>query len=263
MSAFAIEVRRKCYPALDRAAARVALEGLRLELDQGEFVAVFGPSGCGKTTLLNIVAGLDRDFEGEVRIGGDGSGAKPAIGYVFQEPRLLPWRTVAENIELVLGDRPGQAGLVDRLLAVTGLEDARHLYASRLSMGMGRRVALARAFAIRPELLLMDEPFVSLDAPTAHRLRLLLLEIWRARPTTVLFVTHDLREAILLADRIAVLSPAPGSVIAEVAVELARSRRLDADAIEAYRAQLLARHPELFGPESPATAAGGSADGVI
>ncbi len=206
MSAFAIEVRRKCYPALDRAAARVALEGLRLELREGEFVAVFGPSGCGKTTLLNIVAGLDRDFEGEVRVGGDGSGAKPAIGYVFQEPRLLPWHTVAENIELVLDDRQGEAGLVDRLLAVTGLE----------------------------------------DAPTAHRLRLLLLEIWRARPTTVLFVTHDLREAILLADRIAVLSPAPGSVIAEVAVELARDRRQDAEAIEAYRARLLARNPELF-----------------
>ena len=248
MSPFEIAIRLKRYPAVDKAGAHAALKDLRFALAQGEFVCVVGPSGCGKTTLLNIVAGLDRDFDGHADLGASANAAdaRPTIGYVFQNPRLLPWRTAVENIELVLSKEQRHSGVIDELLAATGLEGARHVYASRLSTGMSRRVALARAFAIQPELLLMDEPFVSLDEPTAQRLRLLLLDIWRARPTTVLFVTHNLREAIMLADRIVFLSAAPGSVIAEVTVDLPRDRRADEAAVEAYRAALLRQNQALF-----------------
>ena len=237
MTAFEIRIRRKCFPALDRAPARVALQDLRVDLAPGEFVCVFGPSGCGKTTLLNIVAGLDRDFEGRVTPA-PGAPAGPRIGYVFQSPRLLPWLTVLQNVELVLGDDPRPALVAGQLLGACGLADAHHVTASRLSMGMSRRVALARAFAVAPALLLMDEPFVSLDEPAARRLRRLLVEVWRSRPTNVLFVTHDLAEAIQLADRILFLSAAPGRVVADVDVDLPREKRGDRDQVEAWRAAL-------------------------
>ena len=246
MSPIEIEIRLKRYPAVGRAGAHVALKDFRLDLRQGEFICVFGPSGCGKTTLLNIVAGLDRDFDGRVKLGVNAGDANPVIGYVFQNPRLLPWSTVAENIELVLNREQRGSGIVDELIAATGLEDARHVYASRLSAGMSRRVALARAFAVRPELLLMDEPFVSLDQPTAQRLRLLLLDIWRGRPTTVLFITHDLREAIMISDRIVFLSASPGTVVVDVPVDIPHHRRADEDAIEAFRAVLIERNSALF-----------------
>ena len=246
MSPFEIDVRLKRYPAAGLAGAHVALKNIRLALRQGEFVCVVGPSGCGKTTLLNIVAGLDREFDGRVDLGRNAADVCPGIGYVFQNPRLLPWSTVAENIELVLTKERRRFDIVERLLVATGLEGARHVYAARLSVGMSRRVALARAFAIQPGLLLMDEPFVSLDEPTAHRLRLLLLDIWRERPTTVLFVTHDLREAILLADRIVFLSAPPGSVIDDVAVDLSRPRREDEPVVEAFRKGILRRNKALL-----------------
>jgi NitT/TauT family transport system ATP-binding protein len=157
---------------------------------------------------------------------------------VFQTPRLLPWRTVAENIRLVL--RPRQnANVVDELLALTGLSAFRDAYPERLSVGMSRRVALARAFAVEPDLLLMDEPFVSLDEETAEKLRQLLLDIWRRRPTTVLFVTHDKREAVLLADRIVRLTASPGTVDRIVAVDIPREQRGDSSIIESWRALYL------------------------
>jgi len=212
------------------------LKGLRFSVALGEFVCVLGPSGCGKTTLLNIVAGLDRDYKGQVIMPGSSTAPDPVLGYVFQSPRLLPWRTVEENIHLVL--RSGQdAGIVDELLSITGLSEFRNMYPERLSAGMSRRAALARAFAVQPDLLLMDEPFVSLDESTAQRLRKLLLEIWSRRPTTVLFVTHDTREAIMLADRIIRLTPSPGSVSTMFDVGIPRQQRSDAELIEAWRNQ--------------------------
>jgi len=240
-----IDIRRKRYPAVGSAAMHVALEDLRFTVRRGDLVCVIGPSGCGKTTLLNIVAGLDKDFEGQVRLPSASGAREPVIGYVFQNPRLLPWRTVAENIELALRPEQARTGIVEELLAATGLQDFPHTYPERLSVGMMRRVALARAFAVQPDLLLMDEPFVSLDGPTAHRLRLLLLDIWSRRPTTVLFVTHDIREAVLLADRILLLSAAPGTLEADVPVDLDRSRRTDDRAIEAFRQRLIEEYPQL------------------
>ena len=226
-----VRVRQKRFPAVAEAPPKLVIENLTLEAPRNGFVALFGPSGCGKTTLLNLVAGLDPEFEGEVGL------PEPArIGYVFQEPRLLPWLTVEDNLKLVLPEGAASEAKVDAWLAEMGLADVRAVYPTRLSLGMARRVALARAFIIQPTVLLMDEPFVSLDEPTADRLRRLLLETLRAHPATVLFVTHNLREAITLADRIVLLSPTPTRVVRELEVPLALGRRFDPAAIEEYRA---------------------------
>ena len=211
-------------------------------MSDGEFSCLLGPSGCGKTTLLHIIAGLDACFDGTIRLGEPDR--QPTIGYVFQEPRLLPWRTVRENIDLALQPNyPHET--VDELLSTLGLGDVQHVFPERLSLGMSRRVALARAFAVRPALLLMDEPFVSLDAPTARKARNLLAKVWQERPHTVLFVTHDLREAITLADRLIFLSHAPAGVVSEVPVAIARCDRNREDAVEAFRQRLLLEHPEI------------------
>ncbi len=241
-----IEIREKLYPPVGRAPAHLALRDLRISLQGSEFVCVLGPSGCGKTTLLNCIAGLDESYTGRITLPSGRAGPRPVIGYVFQNPRLLPWRTVVENIELVLGPEQARSGLVDELLAATGLEAFRHAYPGRLSLGMERRVALVRAFAVQPDLMLLDEPFVSLDEPTARRLRLMLVEIWQNRPTTVIFVTHDLREAIQLADRIVLLSPAPGTVRADIPVTIGRGDRGQPDAIEIFRTRLIAENPALY-----------------
>ncbi|WGF87587.1 ABC transporter ATP-binding protein [Marinivivus vitaminiproducens] len=232
-----IDIRSKRFPPLRDAAERHVIEGLRLALPKGSFTALVGPSGCGKTTALNIVAGLDRAYEGSVRLPDDGM-----VAYVFQEPRLLPWRSVESNIFLAL-DAAGMASdaWLDEILREVGLEDVRGVYASRLSLGMARRVALARAFAIRPTVLLMDEPFVSLDAPTARRLRRLLIRLLARHPATVLFVTHDLREAIELADQVAILTPPPTRLLEMIKVDLDAEERLDEARVERIRRELVGR----------------------
>jgi ABC-type nitrate/sulfonate/bicarbonate transport system ATPase subunit len=235
-----IRVRHKRFPAVADAPPKLVIENLKLEVAPNGVTVLFGPSGCGKSTLLNLVAGLDPDFTGEIAL------PEPArIGYVFQEPRLLPWLTVEDNLKLVLGDDPYGDAKVAEWLAEMGLGDVRAVFPTRLSLGMARRVALARAFIIHPTLLLMDEPFVSLDEPTAERLRRLLLDTLRAHPATVLFVTHNLREAITLANRIALLAPAPTRVLREIEVPLARERRFDPTALEQCRAALASELPAL------------------
>lgn len=239
MTAVGIEIREKRYRTPAQADPVPALLDLRLELRSGEFVCLVGPSGCGKTTLLNIVAGLDLDFRGSIRIEAE----SPRIGYVFQNPRLLPWRTVRENIDLAL-PADTDPGYVDHLFDVVGLREARDLYPERLSLGMSRRAALVRAFAVNPDLLLMDEPFVSLDPPTARRIRRLVTTLWRERPHTVLFVTHDLREAVELADRLIFLSPSPATIVRDLPVTLPRAGR-DDDAIEDFRKKLHSEVPAI------------------
>jgi ABC-type nitrate/sulfonate/bicarbonate transport system ATPase subunit len=191
---------------------------LSIALRTGEVAAVVGPSGCGKTTLLRIIAGLDRDFEGSVELPTHGK-----LGVVFQEPRLLPWRTVDENVRLAAP----QASDVQltTLYATLGLAEHLRHYPGELSLGLARRVALARAFAVEPDLLALDEPFVSLDAELAARLRTELIELVSRRPVTTLLVTHDLDEAVLLADRVILLSASPARVLAELPIENARSPR--------------------------------------
>ena len=242
MTDIQINIARKTYPAIEQAGQHTAIEGLELVLKSGEFICLVGPSGCGKTTLLNIIADLDNDYEGDIVVGRQHT--HPKIGYIFQNPRLLPWRTVRENIELVL-DSGQSPDLIDPLLEVMQLNGSQHVYPERLSLGMSRRVSIIRAFAVDPDVLLMDEPFVSLDAPTARQVRSLLLKLWQQRPHTVLFVTHDLREAIALADRLVFLSAAPMTVISEIKVPIARAERHNEQAIEVFRQQLINDYPAI------------------
>jgi NitT/TauT family transport system ATP-binding protein len=244
MSAVAVRIKRKAYRAA-LGDPLVALENLEFTVPQGQWLCIVGPSGCGKTTLLNLLAGLDRDVEGDIQIA-DGRESPAPIGYVFQTPRLMPWLTVRDNVRLALPD-PGQGdGPAERLLAEMNLTQFLDAYPRQLSGGMQRRVALARSFVTEPRLLLLDEPFLSLDAPAAQRLRQLLLALWQRRPTTVVFVTHDLREALQLADRILFLSHRPGRIVRDLEVNLPRPREADSSEIEALRRCLLAEDPELL-----------------
>ncbi len=236
MSAIKIDILNKRFPGVGEATGHLAIENLNLTINPQEFVCLVGPSGCGKTTLLNIIAGLDTDFTGEISVGQVTKQSK--IGVVFQNPRLLAWRTVRQNIELVQ-ERFQNAELIDELLDVMQLTAFQNVYPERLSLGMSRRVALIRAFAVNPDLLLMDEPFVSLDAPTARQVRDLLLLLWKKRPHTVLFVTHDLREAIALADRLVFLSAAPMGFVADIKVSIPGAERNNEQAIEEFRQQLM------------------------
>ena len=238
-----INIHRKIYPNVGKMEQLVVIKNLHLSINLMEFVCLVGPSGCGKTTLLNIIGGLDNDFEGEIKITRNGM-SDPKIGYVFQNPRLLPWRTARENIELAL--QPDQSpNQIDGLLESMGLANVTHAYPERLSLGMSRRVALARAFAIEPDLLIMDEPFASLDPPTARRVRQLLRKVWEQRPHTVLFVTHDLREAITLADRLLFLTPPPMSLLHDVLVDIPRSQRHCDETLETFRKSLIHEHKEI------------------
>ncbi len=245
MTAINVRIDRKTYPAMGKAKQHVAIQNLEFSLNSGEFCCVIGPSGCGKTTLLHILAGLDSDFDGDITQS-QGNPPNPTIGYVFQEPRLLPWRTVRENIELAL-QLDQSTEIIDPLLETLDLVAAQHVYPERLSLGMSRRAALARAFAINPDLLLMDEPFVSLDAPTARRVRELLIKVWQQRKHTILFVTHDLREAIKLADRLLFLSPSPATLVDTIRVDIPRQRRSDDQSIESFRQNLLSEYPGIKG----------------
>ncbi len=184
---------------------------LAFTLANGEVAALVGPSGCGKTTLLRIIAGLDCDYQGTVRLP-----AHCRLGMVFQEPRLLPWRTVEANVRLAAPDATDAT--LDALFQTLGLAAHRGHYPGELSLGLARRVALARAFAVAPDLLVLDEPFVSLDAALAERLRAELVELVTRRPVTTLLVTHDVEEAIGLADRLLVMSGGPARIVAAVPV---------------------------------------------
>jgi len=236
-SRFEIRIDEKTHVSAD-GTALVAIRDFVLDVAPESMTVLMGPSGCGKTTLLRIVAGLDDRFTGNVHVP-----ENARIGVMFQEPRLLPWRTVRQNIQLVAEDMSNAE--LEHLASAVGIADMLPRYPQELSLGLARRVALARAFAPRPDLLLLDEPFVSLDERTAERLRHLLLEVWSARPTTAILVTHNPREAILLADQLVLLAPRPTHVVAVVPIPIPQSER-DAAVIEEVYADLLKRHPANF-----------------
>ncbi len=205
-----VDIKQKLYRAASGKDLHV-LGGINFALRNGEVAALVGPSGCGKTTLLRIIAGLDRDYEGAVRLPD-----QCRLGMVFQEPRLLPWRSVEANVRLAAPQ--AQNGTLDALFQTLGLAAHRNHYPGELSLGLARRVSLARAFAVAPDLLVLDEPFVSLDAALAQRLRAELVELVSRRPVTTLLVTHDVEEAIGLADRLLVLSSSPARIVATVPI---------------------------------------------
>lgn len=207
------------------------LERVGLEVRAGEFVCIVGPSGCGKSTLLNILGGFLKETRGEVRVeGAPVSGPDPGRIFVFQENGVFPWLTVEENIGFGLLKRPAteRARRVAHYLELVGLSGFGKSYPRELSGGMRQRVEIARALAAEARVLFMDEPFGALDFLTRLKMRRDLIRIWQAERNTILFVTHDIEEAVQLADRVLVMSRRPATIQAEVRVELPRPRDLDA-----------------------------------
>jgi len=229
----------------------VALDGVDLRIAEREVVAIVGPNGCGKSTLLRVICGLLAPDHGTVRIfGSEVAGVDPRVGLVFQEPRLLPWRTMLDNVALPLelaglarSQRELRAREALELTELAGFED---LWPHQLSGGMAQRAALARALVPGPRVLLLDEPFSALDAMTREHLDDELLALWDRTGTTIVLVTHSIPEAVYLADRVLVMSPRPGRVVAEIPVAAERPRRLGAaaatfsSAADAVRVALLA-----------------------
>lgn len=207
----------------------LAVTGITLRVEGGQVAVLIGPSGCGKSTLLRLAAGLDEPTSGDVRVGGSVvSGPRTDVGLVFQRPVLLPWRTARANVALpaAIQRSPSTdaARQADDLLTRVGLAGFGDAYPAELSGGMQARVALARALSQDPSILLMDEPFASLDALTRGEIAALFLDLWEERRRTMLFVTHAIDEAITLGDRVHVMSPRPGRMVRSIAVDIPRPR---------------------------------------
>ena len=200
-----------------------AIERLKFALPKNSFTCIVGPSGCGKTTTLRMILGLDTQYQGRIELVGNGP-----VAAVFQEPRLLPWRSVEQNVRLVLPPERQNESL-DELFSVLGLGELRTFFPNQLSLGLARRVALARAFVLKPQLLILDEPFVSLDEATALRLRSLLLALWKSQPTTALMVTHDIAEAAAMADQVLIFSERPARLLHTLNIDTPRAERNQAE----------------------------------
>lgn len=231
-----------------------ALQGVDLRVADGEFVSVVGPSGCGKSTLLHLVAGFERPTEGSIQVGGQivkGPGADRTV--VFQQPGLYPWLSVGDNIGFGLRIHGLRGGEYERrvrdYLAIMGLEGFARHRPYELSGGMRQRVAIARALITQPETMLMDEPFGALDAQTRNEMQRFLLQLWRTLRPTVLFVTHDVEESILLGDRVVVMTARPGRVALDLRVPFSRPREWDLvltpEFVEAKRQVLSVLRPQL------------------
>ena len=219
-----------------------ALERFSAEIQLGEIIAIIGGSGCGKSTLLRAVAGLDRASAGPVTLDGETITAPHAkVGIIFQEPRLLPWLTVADNIGFGLSELPAaeRRERVAKALARVGLADKAKVWPRELSGGQAQRVAIARALVAQPEVLLLDEPFSALDAFTRKDLQDHLLDLWADTRPTLVLVTHDVEEAVVLADRVLVMRPHPGRLFEEITINLSRPRDRNAPLFEQFKRHVL------------------------
>jgi NitT/TauT family transport system ATP-binding protein len=236
-----------------------ALEDISLSLAAGEFGAIIGPSGCGKSTLLRLIADIMPPTAGQILLGG----APPAearrrhqIGFVFQQATLLPWRTIRENIALPVqvAGRRGDRSLpsAEELIALVGLDGFADAMPAQLSGGMQQRAAIARALILRPDMLLLDEPFGALDEITRQRMNLELLRIWAEAGTTALLVTHSIGEAAFMADRVFVMSPRPGRLVAEISIDLPRPRRIEMMKSPEFFAVVNQLRDALFGQDAAA-----------
>ena len=221
-----------------------ALEDISIEVKPAEFLCIIGPSGCGKTTLLRMIAGLDHPSSGGIILDGkEVKGPSPDRGMVFQEFSLFPWRTVLKNVEFGLeikgvGDK-ARGEIAEKYIELVGLQGFENHYPYELSGGMKQRVAIARALATEPSILLMDEPFGSVDAQTRNVLQEELLEIWKRTKKTVLFVTHSVDEAVYLADRVAVMSARPGCLVKCLDIDIPRPRKRTSLEVNEFREKLL------------------------
>jgi ABC-type nitrate/sulfonate/bicarbonate transport system ATPase subunit len=234
----------KSFPAPGNAGiANLALDSTTLSVAAGEFVSIIGPSGCGKSTLLRLIAGLDVPDSGELWVGDDRiTGPSAERGLVFQDPNLFPWLTVSRNIQSGLVARgllKKKRHEVDEFMRLVGLEKFAHAYPHHLSGGMAQRAALARALINHPRVLLLDEPLGALDAFTRMKMQDEVLRLWQARRTTMLLVTHDIDEAIYMADRIVIMTPHPGRVERIMAVALDRPRQRSSSEFLRLRSEIL------------------------
>jgi NitT/TauT family transport system ATP-binding protein len=253
MATLTVENLTKVFPPARKDRAPVqALSGLSFELSGHTFVSLVGPSGCGKSTLLNILSGVEEPTSGSISVTKDGAAAR--LGYVFQDARLLPWRTVMDNMLYVQDGRSEEARrCARRYLDMVGLGDNEDAYPGQLSGGMQQRAGIARAFSVEPDLLLMDEPFSHLDAITARSLREQLQDLWSESGKTVLFVTHDIMEAVQLSDRIIVLAHG-GRIHADIPIDLPRPRRASDPDVAAVQAEILGRFETMEGFAATAAA---------
>lgn len=220
------------------------LENVELTIEKGEFIAIVGSSGCGKSTLLRLLVGLDRDFDGQIRVQGEPvTGVGLDRGIVFQEHRLFPWLTVRQNVALGLASsrlsQAEQDARVNHHLDLVGLLHFAKAYPHQLSGGMAQRVAIARGLVAKPKILLLDEPFGALDALTRRNMQEELLQIWQEEQITTVLVTHDVEEALFLADKVVVMEPRPGRIRRIVPVRLERPRQRTTPAFARLREQLL------------------------
>jgi NitT/TauT family transport system ATP-binding protein len=253
MAVLAVNDLCKTFGAGTPRANRV-LDHITFDVRGQTFVSIVGPSGCGKSTLLNIISGVETHTSGDISVTSD-SGQPARMGYVFQDPRLLPWRSVKKNMLYVQdSDDAATQERVDRYLHMVGLGDHGDYWPAQLSGGMQQRVGIARAFAVEPDLLIMDEPFSHLDAITARALREQLQDIWSQSKKTVVFVTHDVVEAVELSDRIIVLQPG-GRIFEDITIDLPRPRRQSDPAVATLQAEVLARLERMKGMSPQVSAA--------
>ena len=226
MNQINIEIKKKTFPlkVQNKQSKNVILKNLNFIIKKSQFVSIFGPSGCGKTTLLNIISGLDKDFDGSVQTFNSATNPNKNISYMFQAPRLFPWLTAIENVKFPIKKKKNCEKIAFEFIKKIGLERYKNQYPNRLSGGMQRRIALARAFAPNPNILLLDEPFISIDRKISNLLRKLLIKLWKKNKPIIIFVTHDLDEAIELADRICFLSNLPSKILLDYEVNLNRPR---------------------------------------
>ncbi|MCL6658569.1 ABC transporter ATP-binding protein [Paenibacillus polymyxa] len=219
----------------------LALSNIGLQVERGQFITFIGPSGCGKSTLLKIVAGLDTTYEGKVELNGMAiTGPSVDKGFIFQEPRLFPWMTVEKNIAANLSLRNAQVRhRVQELIELVRLKGFEKAYPKELSGGMAQRVAIARALLRKPEILLLDEPFGALDAFTRTHMQEALLDIWQNSRTTMLFVTHDLDEAVFLGEKVVIMNPRPGHIRNVIHVDLPYPRKRSGSSFQELRSRVL------------------------
>ena len=239
-----LEVRNVTKAYISEEGEIKALEDINLDVKPGEFLCIIGPSGCGKTTLLRMIAGLEYPTSGEIILDGkEVKGPSSDRGMVFQEFSLFPWRTVLKNVEFGLQMRNIKSkerhAIAERYIELVGLRGFEKHYPYELSGGMKQRVAIARALATEPSILLMDEPFGSVDAQTRNILQEELLQIWKRTEKTIIFVTHSVDEAVYLADRVVVMSARPGRIVECIAIDIERPRKRTSVEANVIREQLL------------------------
>ncbi len=244
---FAIKIDEKSFINKHNNSQIEVLKNIDINIKSKEFVCIVGPSGCGKTTLMNMIGGLIKTENQIIEFNNKKQQIDEKFGYVFQTSRLLPWLTVKENVALVCENKSRDNERIDEILESFGLKDFINYYPKAISGGMRRRVSLARAFINNPKVLLMDEPFVSLDQPTAENLYQVLLDYWNKNPTTIILITHVLKEAILLGDRVLFFSKNPGTVVFDYKVKSKRNPlSIENDSVNKEYNTLTQKYPNLL-----------------